>query len=158
MNRRLELILFLLVMLLAGGLRLGWPGITEFKLDEARVYKLALGLAELKSLPLAATDMSVGLPNSPLTIYIYALPLFMWKSPLAPMLFGAALNTAAVALAYWLVRRYWGPRAALLAALLYAAAPWAVLYSRKIWASNLLPLFMVGTMGVLAKPDCFSRG
>ncbi len=143
-NRRLEAILFVLIMLLAAALRMGWPGLTEFKLDEARVYSLALQLVEFRGLPLAATDMSVGLPNSPLTIYIYALPMFLWKSPLAPMLFGALLNTAAVALAYALVRRYWGARAALFSALLYAAAPWAVLYSRKIWASNLLPLFIVG--------------
>jgi hypothetical protein len=131
MNRRLEWALFVGVMLLAGALRMGWPGITEFKLDEARDYTLALNLVEFKSLPLTATDMSVGLPNSPLTIYIYALPMWLWKSPLAPMLFGALLNTAAVGLAYALVRRYWGPRAALFSALLYAAAPWAVLYSRK---------------------------
>jgi 4-amino-4-deoxy-L-arabinose transferase-like glycosyltransferase len=152
MNRRLEALGFVLVLSLAATLRLGWPGLTEFKLDEARAYSLALQLVEFRGLPLAATDMSVGLPNSPLTIYIYALPMFLWKSPLAPMLFGALLNTAAVALAYALVRRYWGPRAALFSALLYAAAPWAVLYSRKIWASNLLPLFMVGYVfsGLLA--------
>lgn len=151
-HRRLEFTLLALILLLAAALRLGWPGLTEFKLDEARVYQLALQLVEFRGLPLAATDMSVGLPNSPLTIYIYALPMFLWKSPLAPMLFGALLNTAAVALAYALVRRYWGPRAALFSALLYAAAPWAVLYSRKIWASNLLPLFMVGYVfsGLLA--------
>ena len=151
-NRRLEIILFVLIMLLAAALRLGWPGLTEFKLDEARVYSLALELVEFRGLPLAATDMSVGLPNSPLTIYIYALPMVLWKSPLAPMLFGALLNTAAVALAYALVQRYWGARAALFSALLYAAAPWAVLYSRKIWASNLLPLFIVGYVfsGLLA--------
>jgi hypothetical protein len=151
-NRRLEVILLVLIMLLAAMLRMGWPGLTEFKLDEARVYSLALELTEFRGLPLAATDMSVGLPNSPLTIYIYALPMFLWKSPLAPMLFGALLNTAAVGLLYALVRRYWGSRAALVSALLYAAAPWAVLYSRKIWASNLLPLFIVGYVfsGLLA--------
>ena len=139
-------------MVLAAVLRMGWPGITEFKLDEARDYQLALQMAEFKALPLTATAMSVGLPNSPLSIYIYAIPLFVWKSPLAPMLFGALLNTAAVALLYVLVRRYWSARAALIAGLLYAAAPWAVLYSRKIWASNLLPLFIVGYVfsGLLA--------
>ena len=53
-NRRLEFVLFLLILLLAGALRLGWPGITEFKLDEAGVYKLALELAEFKALPRAS--------------------------------------------------------------------------------------------------------
>jgi 4-amino-4-deoxy-L-arabinose transferase-like glycosyltransferase len=151
-HRRLEVVLFALIMLLAAALRMGWPGITEFKLDEARDYQLALQMVEFKALPLTATAMSVGLPNSPLSIYIYAVPLFVWKNPLAPMLFGALLNTAAVALLVVLVRRYWGMRAALIAGLLYAAAPWAVLYSRKIWASNLLPLFLLGYVfsGLLA--------
>jgi hypothetical protein len=35
----------------------------------------------------------------------------------------------------------------LVAALLYAASPWAVIYSRKIWAQDLLPLFVLGYIG-----------
>src|SRR5262249_18203695 len=69
---------------------------------------------------------------------------FIWKSPLAATLFVGALNTASVGLAYLMARRYWAKRAALAGALLYAAAPWAVIYSRKIWAQDLLPLFVTG--------------
>jgi hypothetical protein len=144
MSLRLELTLFSLILLLAGGLRLGWPEITEFKRDEAALYSLALDVAEFKALPLRGIGSSVGLPNTPVSVYLFALPLFTWKSPLAATLWVGTLNTASVALAYWMARRYWGVRVALLAALLYAAAPWAVLYSRKIWAQNLLPLFVVG--------------
>jgi len=43
--------------------------------------RLALNLVELRALPLTATNMSVGLPNSPLTIYLYALPMLIWKIP-----------------------------------------------------------------------------
>ncbi len=132
------------IVALAAVLRLGWPGVTEFKLDEARVFLLALELVELRTLPLIATDMSVGLPNAPLTVYLYALPMAVWRSPLAMSVFNGALNSGAVLLLYRLVRRFWGPAAALGAALLYATSPWAVLYSRKIWAPNLLPLFIVG--------------
>ncbi len=137
---------------LAALLRLGWPGLTEFKPDEAHLYALALDLAEFKAFPLRGISSSVGLPNSPMSVYLYALPLFIWKSPLAATLFVGALNTASVALAYAMTRRYWGPRAALVSVLLYAAAPWAVIYSRKIWAQNLLPLFVVGYIfsGLLA--------
>lgn len=144
MSRRLELTLFSLILLLAAVLRLGWPEITEFKRDEAALYSLALDVAEFKALPLRGIGSSVGLPNTPISVYLFALPLFVWKSPLAATLWVGALNTASVALAYWMARRCWGVRVALLAALLYAAAPWAVLYSRKIWAQNLLPLFVVG--------------
>ncbi len=141
-----------LVLCLAALLRMGWPGLTEFKQDEAHIYGLALGMAEFKSFPLRGITYSVGLPESPVSIYLYALPLFVWKSPIMATLWVGLLNTASVGLAYVMTRRYWGPRAALIAALLYAAAPWAVIFSRKIWNNNLLPLFIVGYMfsGLLA--------
>ncbi len=149
---KVEWALVSVVLLLAGLLRMGWPSLTEFKQDEAHIYGLALGMAEFNSFPLRGITYSVGLPESPVSIYLYALPLLVWKSPIAATLWVGMLNTASVALAYWMARRYWGPRAALIAALLYAAAPWAVIFSRKIWNNNLLPLFIVGYMfsGLLA--------
>ena len=54
------------------------------------------------------------------------------------------LNTLAVAGVYWLTRRTWGAPAALAGALLLAAGPWAIIFSRKIWAQNLLPPFAIG--------------
>lgn len=143
MARRTELALFALILLLAACLRLGWPKITEFKRDEAALYALALDVAEFKAFPLRGIGSSVGLPNTAINVYLFAIPLFLWKSPLAATLWVGGLNTVAVALAYFFMRRYFGARTALLAALLYAAAPWAVIYSRKIWAQNLLPLFVV---------------
>jgi 4-amino-4-deoxy-L-arabinose transferase-like glycosyltransferase len=134
------------ILLLAGCLRLGWPGVTEFKQDEAHLYGLALDMAEFKALPLRGISSSIGVPNPPLNVYLFALPLFVWRSPIAATLFVGGLNTASVALAYGLARRYWGVTAALAAALLYAVAPWAVIYSRKIWAQDLLPVFVLGAM------------
>ncbi|KAB2866041.1 MAG: glycosyltransferase family 39 protein, partial [Anaerolineae bacterium] len=43
-------------------------------------------------------------------------------------------------------RRYFGAEAALVAGLLYAVSPWAVIYSRKIWAQDMLPPFVVATL------------
>jgi hypothetical protein len=141
-----------LILALAGLLRIGWPGLTEFKQDEAHLYGLSLDLAELKTLPLRGIMSSVGLPNAPASVYLFAIPLIAWKSPLAATIFVGALNTASVGLAYFMARRYWGRPAALVGALLYAAAPWAVIYSRKIWAQDLLPLFVTGYIfaGLLA--------
>ncbi|MCC6188724.1 MAG: glycosyltransferase family 39 protein [Anaerolineales bacterium] len=145
--RRREWVALAAILALAAGLRMLWPGVTEFKQDEAHLYALALDLAELKAFPLRGISSSVGVPNAPLSVYLFALPLFVWPSPLAATLFTGLLNTASVGLGYALARRYWGPRAALASAVLYAAAPWAVLYSRKIWAQNLLPLFVVAYAG-----------
>jgi 4-amino-4-deoxy-L-arabinose transferase-like glycosyltransferase len=141
-----------LILAVGGLLRMGWPGLTEFKQDEAQLYQLALNLAELKAFPLHGINSSLGLPNAPASVYLFALPLVLWHSPLAATLFVGLLNTASVALAYLLARRYWGRRTALAGALLYACAPWAVIYSRKIWAQDTLPLFVLAYIfaGLLA--------
>lgn len=137
----------LLVLALAALVRLGWPAITEFKADEARLLALALDMAELKSFPLRGIGSSVGVPNFPMSVWLYALPLFVWKHPYAATLFVGGLNTAAVYACYRITRRYWGETAALAAALFFAASPWAVIYSRKIWAQDLLPLLVTGYIG-----------
>ncbi|MBI3361610.1 MAG: glycosyltransferase family 39 protein [Chloroflexi bacterium] len=137
------------IVALAAFLRMGWPGITEFKADEARLFSLALDLAELKSLPACGIGSSVGLPNSPISVYLFALPLaapFM-RNPISGVLWVGLLNTLAVAACWWIARRYRGTTAALTAALLFATAPWAVIYSRKIWAQDLLPLFTLAYIG-----------
>ncbi len=131
------------LLLLAGVVRLARPDLTEFKADEGRLLTLALATAggEVVRHGIAS---SVGFPNAPLSAWLYALPLLLWAHPYAATLFTGLLNTLAVGGVYWLARRYWGAPAALAAALLLAAGPWAILFSRKIWAQNLLPLFAVG--------------
>ena len=159
--RRTELLLAGALLLLAGTLRMGWPAATEFKADEARLYALALDAATGAGLPLRGIGTSVGFPNFPLSVWLYALPLWVWPHPYSAVLFTGALNTLAVAACWWLARRVWGAEAALLAALLYAASPWAIIYSRKLWAQNLLPLFVMGwaASGLLAfSAPLFYRG
>ena len=141
--RLLEIGLLLLILLLAALLRMAAPGLTEFKADEARLLALALDMAE-GQFALRGISSSVGFPNFPASVWIYSLPLFIWPHPYAATLFIGLLNTAAVASAYWFVRRYWGISAALSATLMFAVSPWAVIFSRKIWAQNLLPLFVMG--------------
>ena len=143
MPRLLEIGLLLLILLLAGLLRMAAPGLTEFKADEARLLALALDMAE-GQFALRGISSSVGFPNFPASVWIYSLPLFIWPHPYAATLFTGFLNTLAVVAAYWFVRRYWGISAALAATLMFAVSPWAVIFSRKIWAQNLLPLFIIG--------------
>ena len=143
-SQRTEFILVFIILLITAVSRMGWPGLTEFKADEARLLELALGMAELETFPLRGISSSVGFPNFPMSVWIYAFPLFIWKSAVAATLFTGFLNTLAVFGCYWLVRRIWGVEAALSSALLFAVSPWAIHHSRKIWAQNLLPVFVVG--------------
>jgi 4-amino-4-deoxy-L-arabinose transferase-like glycosyltransferase len=131
------------IILLAGLLRTLWPGITEFKADEARLLTLAFDMAEFKAFPIRGISSSVGLPNFPASVWVYALPLFVWKHIYSATIFTGLLNTGAVALCYFFTRRYVGRTAAIVATLMFAVSPWAVIHSRKIWAQNLLPFFVM---------------
>lgn len=140
---RNELRNLLLVLAVAAVLRLGWPGIQEFKRDEAALLSLSLDLVEGVAFPLRGIGSSVGIPNSPVSVFLYALPMLApWnRTPTQAGLFAGELGVLAVFLTWLVTRRYWGGRAALVAAMLFAASPWAAFYARKVWAQNLLPLF-----------------
>lgn len=138
--RRLEWILVVVLLGIAALFRLGWPEISEFKRDEAQLYALALDVAE-GHWHWRGIGSSVGFPNSPVSVYVFAIPLLLWKSPLAATLWVGALNTLAVALAYLIARRYLGVTGALVTLAAYAVSPWGVIFARKIWAQNLLPPF-----------------
>lgn len=145
-QQRLEWLALLAILLLAGALRLGAPHISEFKRDEANLSLLALDLANGRDLPLLGISSSVGFPNAPVSVYLLAIPFLLTSDPTAGVLWIGLLNLASVAVVYALARRYYGVTAALVAALTYAVSPWAVIYSRKIWAQDMLPLFVTLTI------------
>ncbi|MEK7439381.1 MAG: hypothetical protein AABZ78_01160, partial [Chloroflexota bacterium] len=109
-----------------------------------RLYLLALDMAEFKSFALRGIGSSVGIPNFPISVWLFSIPLLIWKHPYSATLFVGLLNTIAVYVTYRVTKKYWGESAALVAALMFAVSPWAIIYSRKIWAQDLLPLFVVG--------------
>lgn len=151
LSRYTEFLLLTAVLATAAILRLGWPGLTEFKADEARLLALAYDMAN-GQFALRGISSSVGFPNFPMSVWLYAIPSLIWQHPYAATIFTGLLNTAAVGGCYWFVRRYWGVQAALAATIMLTVSPWAIIFSRKIWAQNLLPLFVLGwgISGVLA--------
>src|SRR5690606_33381244 len=141
-NRR-EAVVFLLILVIAAVARLGWPGLTEFKADEGRLLTLALRMSD-GELAVRGISSSVGFPNAPMSVWLYSLPLFIRQHAYAATLFTGALGVAAVAGVYWLAGRYGGgATGATVAALMLAVNPWAIVFSRKIWAQNLLPAVAV---------------
>jgi hypothetical protein len=152
---RFEIIALLGILLLAAFLRFTSPAVVEFKRDEANLSYLALDFARGRSLPLLGISSSVGVPNSPLSVYLFSIPYLLTSDPIVATQFVGLLNVIAVLLTYLLTRRYYGVGPGLLAALLYAASPWGVIYSRKIWAQDLLPPFALATLltGTLAFVD-----
>lgn len=139
---------FVLVIILGIGawLRLNNLNVVEFKRDEANLSQLALNLVRGESIPLLGIISSVGIPNSPVSAYVLAIPYAFSSSPVIATAFIGVLNLLALLLMALMARRYYGDAVSLIAVLIYAVSPWAVIYSRKIWAQDMLPPFIIATV------------
>ena len=139
-----------LIILLAAALRLGRGDLVEYFHDDAMLATLALELADGIRFPLTGILSSTGIPNSPVSVYFLALPFALSSDPAVVIHFITLWNVLGVALLWLLARRCCGKRVALLAALCYAVNPWAVLFSRKIWAQELhSPFILLGFLLLL---------
>lgn len=137
-KRGLEAVSLCVILGLAAALRFGWPGVRQFDFDQAQVSLAALRTARLGQPATVGMISSAGLPNFPGAAWVYALPFALSADPLIASLFTGLLNVLAVLGAWWLARRAWGPWAGFVAGLLLAASPYAVFFSRDIWAQDLL--------------------
>lgn len=118
--------------------RLTFLHLIEFKADEA------LTLYTLNQTPLsklqAGLVSSTGARNFPLFFY-FIYPLYRLNSD--PRFISGAialLNAMLIPLYFLFLKRRFGQLPALAASLSLAVSPWAILFSRKIWAQDLIPL------------------
>ncbi len=153
---RREILLVGFLLIVAAVLRMGWPEIIEFKRDEANLSLVALDMVYKGEFPLLGIASSIGFPNAPFNVYILAIPYLFTTNPVVATQFIGLLNVIAVGFTYVFVKRYTNIWIAFVVALLFAVSPWAVIFSRKIWAQNMLPVFVmavmiVGVLGFLEK-------
>ncbi|MGQ9676445.1 MAG: hypothetical protein ACUVX1_12355 [Chloroflexota bacterium] len=137
------------VVAVAAYSRLSYLDLVEFKGDEVAVSNLAVMLAERQHLPLVGIPSSVGIANPPAFVYLMTLPYLFTRDPALATGFIGALGILAVLACYYLTREYFGSFAAAVAGLLFAASPWAIMYSRKVWAQDVLPVFALLLMATL---------
>ena len=135
------------ILILAVALRMGAPGIAEFRRDEANLSVRALNFVHgQESFPLLGIDSSVGIRNGPVTIWLLAIPYLFTSDPTIATQFIGLLNVISVLGVYWIARRYYGPLAAVVAGLLFAVSPWSIIYSRRIWNPDMLAIFIMLTL------------
>ncbi len=128
-----------LIIVLGAILRFGWMGVTSFAFDEARLSLISLNMAQNGQFAFLGMPSSVGVPNLPAAAWIFAIPYALSTDPQFASAFAGLCSLLGVIGVWWLVRHAWGSWAALTAALFLATAPFSVLYSRSVWAQNLLP-------------------
>lgn len=144
---RRDLIILLLIIFTATLMRFGAPGVSDFFHDDAMVSSMAQDMVDGEIFPLTGILSSVGIPNPPTSIYVMALPYSVSNHPQVAILFIMLLNVITVGLLWVFAHRYFGRTVGLVAGLAYALNPWAILYSRKIWAQDYhTPFILFGLM------------
>lgn len=129
----------LLIALIAALPRLVGLQYMEFKADEAAVALHVRQMLEGGSFLQVGIGSSVGVRNAPLFAYLMTIPLAITSDPRLAVAAIALANVGGVLVTYALARRLWGTFAADITGMLFAVAPWAVEYSRKLWEQDLEP-------------------
>jgi hypothetical protein len=134
-------------LILGSVLRLIWPLDMEWKFDEKWMFAKGLAVAQGRDAwPWIGMPSGVGLRNPGLSIWPFALIAYFADTPVAMNFVIQVLNTLGLwALVFW-VQRTW-PREqralGMWGLALYAVTPLAVLFSRKIWAQDVLIVLVV---------------
>ncbi len=127
--------------MLAAVLRLYRLDLLDVRFDEASGLQNALTIAGGVLLKVASFSGSLAV-HPPVYAYTMALPYLLTRDFVAIAAFRALLDVLAIAGLWLLCSRVLNARVALLAALLFAVAPWAVLFARKTWLAPL-PIYQV---------------
>jgi len=134
---------FLIIVLAAAVFRVTNLELVEFKADEAINLFLASRPLFGHPLPPGGTVSSVGVLNPPFFNYLLFPFTLISLDPKIISFFIGLLNSLAIGFFFLLIKRYYDFLTALIASLLFAFSPWAILFSRKIWTQNLVLPFLV---------------
>ena len=139
----------LALVALGGCLRLVFLTNMEYQPDEEGMWRLATNLVRDHIPYLVGNVSSKGNRNPAGFLYLLGLPAALGRSALWGGFFTAILNTSALGLTLFFVRRHLGPACALACGLLVACSPWAIRFSCNIWPQNLLFFFTMTLMLLL---------
>ena len=132
--------LLALIVAVGAWLRLSHLDLLEFGSDQAIAAVLALQFIRGGTLTQTGLMSSVGVTNPPLFIYL-VIPLFaISQNVVAVSCLIATLHLGAIIVCWHVGRTYYGKVAGLTAAAMFAVSPWAVVYSRAIWAQDFVPI------------------
>ncbi|HEX6513071.1 MAG TPA: hypothetical protein VF157_12265 [Chloroflexota bacterium] len=136
--------------------RLSGLQLMEFKADEAQIAGLAVDIAHGQWPAASIATSNGGLDNPPLPVYLFAFPALFTSSPTWQLAVVGVLEVAAIALTFAIGSRWFGARAGLGAAALYAAAAYPVIFSQKLAGPFLQPVFatllLCALLAVLSQP------
>lgn len=144
-KKRQEIIIPLLLFILSIFLRtFRLPEFIAYHQDQVRDLTYIAKVFQEHEVILLGPKASVGnFYLAPLWYYLMSVAYFFSKSPLAPALMVAVLNSLATIFIYFFVRDFFSKKLAIYASLLYAVSPFSIEYSRFAWNPNPIPLFAI---------------
>ncbi len=157
-TKRLDWLVAAAVLLIAAVMRLHQADIVEFFHDDGMLATLAQEIITSEQWHWTGIISSTGIPNSPMSVYMLLPAFAISLHPLIAILGIMLWNVAGVALLWKIAYRYFGRWAAFFAGITYAVSPWAILYSRKLWAQDyhtpfILLALLLGLYGFLEAPE-----
>lgn len=146
-NKTIVWIVILLV--LSSIFRLSNLDLIEFKSDEATTVYQIIKFFDSPYLISRGLISGTGAYNFPLFNYLMIPLAFVSRDPLFLSGIIAFINSLLVVLFFFMVKKYYGHLVAIFASMLLAFSPWGVIFSRKIWAQDLIFLFMIPFLWLL---------
>lgn len=140
MNTRVQIII---IIFFAVFFRLFYLDLIEFKYDETLQTFQTYLFFEQPFLPQTGMIASTGVHNFPLFNYLLIIIGLFSQNPEYLSFVIAFLNVCAVILFYFLTRKIYGSTVGFISALSLSISPWAIIFSRKIWAQDLILIFAV---------------
>jgi 4-amino-4-deoxy-L-arabinose transferase-like glycosyltransferase len=124
------------ILLVAAFLRLNRLDLIDFRFDQAYPLQYAQDIVRGHLWGVQPHGSVASHPAA--YLYLMALPLLVTKNFMAIVAVRVLLDVAAVALTFLIGARYFNPstgsgRVGLIAALLFAVAPWAIQFARNLW-------------------------
>lgn len=137
------------IFLLSSIFRLFNLHLIEFKSDEATTVYQTIQFFDRPYLIERGLISGTGIYNFPLFNYLM-IPLSLWSYD--PMVFSGAIaliNSLLIVVFFLMVKKYYDQLTAIFASLLLAFSPWGVIFSRKVWAQDLIFLFLIPFLWLL---------
>lgn len=127
-------------------LRLIWPENMEWKFDEQWMFEHAKSFADASSWPMLGMESGGKVKNPALSVWIFILFSLFAKTPLGLLSWVQWLNVFTIGSWLLLIKKikHRFKEEIFLGLALFSVSPLPILFSRKIWAQNVLPFFTLG--------------
>lgn len=114
----------------------------EFKEDEVAALQGLEQILAAGELPRYGVISSLGIPQPPFFYYLMGPWFKLFSTPIGATWLIVLGSICAVTVMVWTATSMISPRAGVFMFAFTAAAPWLVIYGRKLWSQNLLPPFV----------------